>query len=228
MPDGIGIAVFVLMALPGLIAVGIYNALSPTRERDLSRSLVMVVCLSILGYLTTALLSNIWSWIPDPSVLFLARGEDLGSAFNEQALPVVAMSCGMGLLLGLLISLLSNQETLHRICRKLRLSRQYGYSSHWDAVAHRLATNSWIGVKFNDGDEYVGWLHSASDASDERSLLLTSVVKYAPDSAREWPPEDMLFIPSLDSVRSIRLRPCSKETHRGKATRRGRKQRKSS
>ncbi len=212
MPDGTGIAVVVLLALPGFLALGVFSTLAPCRDRDFSVTTVLVVGLAILSYLATHGLSLLFCWVPSPSVLLSASTADLHTVFNTQSLRCVLVASGVGVFCGVILTFSSHHEIFHRLCRTIGISRRFGYSSHWDAVLHTTGRKAWISVKFEDGDEYVGWLSSNSDASEERSLSLCRVAKYGENEKMiEWAEDELLFLPDLSRVRSVRLRPIRKE-----------------
>jgi hypothetical protein len=214
MPDGPDIAVFVLLALPGFIAVGLYESLTPTIKSRALTHTASIVVVSILSYLVIYLLNRCWSKLPDPHVLLAAAGLELTDVFSSAALTVVSSAAGVGVLLGMVAAVLRNHGLLHRLMRTIGVTRRTGHSSHWDHVVLYRARRCWVNVKFKDGSEYVGAIDSHSDSSEERSLLLMSIRKCQEDgSSIVWDERDRLFIPDLGTVRSIRLINPDKESN---------------
>lgn len=218
MPDGPDVAVFILLALPGFIALGLYTTLTPTKPHEASNQIVLVVVLSMLSYLFLASTHLVFAWMPDPGALLaatsaqaLSDGKEslkpgLNTVFTQPVLLAVAAASGIATLLGLILVHISCREWLHRCARAMKLSKKYGYTSHWDVIVHTVAKKRWLSIIFEDKTEYIGALESYSDASDERSLLLGSVAKYKEDGKRDvWGEGDFLFVPDLKGVRSIRL-----------------------
>lgn len=224
MPESPAIAVFVLLALPGLLALGLYQSLTPTRTQQASTRVVLAITLSLISYLVLAVLHS-WlssrsSWYPDPTILLDASGENLRSVFSLEVIWVVTTACVVSTLIAIALVVQTNHELLHRVSRFMRITRRYGYDSHWDVVMHTKGMASWINVKFLDGDEYVGAIESYSDASDERSLLLGSVAKINPDKSREdWGDNGYLYIPNISEVRSMRIQVVLKESNNGEESR---------
>ncbi len=231
MPETPEIAVFVLLALPGFLALGLYTSLTPTRQHETANQIVLVIVLSILSYLVVAAAHAAWCAVPNPMALLAATegpstgGDGAGAAakrglaavFTPDVLLAVGAASLAAALLGLSLAFVSCNEWLHRFARRTGLSRKFGYSSHWDVVVHTVARKRWISVIFEDGAEYIGGLESYSDASDERSLLLGGVAKYDGEGKRVvWPKDDFLFIPDVSRVRSMRLVAVSKEKSDGK------------
>jgi hypothetical protein len=224
MPESTAIAVFVLLALPGLLAVGLCETLTPARSQGASIRVVVAVVLSTISYLLLAVLHSTLGpgsrLVPNPSVLLDASTEDLASVFTPAVISAVGAACLIAVGASLLLVLQANHEILHRVCRRARLTRRCGYSCHWDAVVHRQGARGWVHVKFKDGDEYVGAIESHSDASDERSLLLNPVSKMiSPGEPEAWGENEYLFIPDISTVRSMRIRVMPKEQKDGKARR---------
>ena len=217
MPESPEIVVFVLLVLPGLMALGLYQSLAPVKAHEASTKIVLAIVLSICSYVVLAALNAWLSWIPDPSILLKASDTSLADVFSVDVLFVVGAACVISVSIAFLLVLQTCHELMHRFCRWAHITRRFGYSSHWDAVMHTKGKHSWIGIKFQDGDEYVGALESHSDASDERSLLLGPVAKIKPDGFREdWGENDYLFIPDILKIRSIRIRVIPKEATHGK------------
>lgn len=215
MPDGPEIAVFVLLALPGLLFVALYDSLASTREREITMAVVIVIIVSILSYLAIEGLRIMGIGAPSPAILLQASRESLPSVFGAQQLLIVGLASAIGSILGILTSFAQQHELVHRALRRCRVTRRSGYASHWDSVSHVRARDAWVGVYFSDGTQVVGWADSFSDASEERSLALTRVSKYDANGERiEWRPDELLFIPDLSVVRSIRITPVHKETKR--------------
>lgn len=224
MPESTAIAVFVLLALPGLLAVGLCEALTSTRSQPVGSRVVIAIVLSALSYLLLAglqvSLGRGSRWVPNPAVLLHASTEDLATVFTPAVLTAVGGACLIAVCASLLLVLQANHELFHRACRWARLTRRCGYTCHWDAVVHRQGAGSWVHVKFKDGDEYVGAIESHSDASDERSLLLNPVSKMnSSDKSELWDENEFLFIPDISTVRSMRIRTMPKERKYGKEKR---------
>jgi predicted CDP-diglyceride synthetase/phosphatidate cytidylyltransferase len=140
-PNGPEIAVFVLLSLPGFIALWLFTALTPTRPQQVTIQLIVVIVLSILSYLIVAMMNVFLPFVPDPTVLLLATSPVDSSAQGKPSLvavftrdtllAVVAASLIAAVLSGVMI-LCACRELLHRGARGLGLSRKHGYVSHWE------------------------------------------------------------------------------------------------
>lgn len=218
MPESPEIVVFVLLLLPGLLALGLYQSLAPVKTHEASAKVVLAIILSICSYVALAILHSSWVWIPDPSIVLASADSNLSNVFSMDLLIVVTSACFISSLIAFLLILQTSHELMHRFCRFTRITRRFGYSSHWDAVVHTKCKHSWISVKFKEGDdEYVGALESHSDASEERSILLGPVVKIKPDGSRlDWAENEYLFIPDISNVRSFRIRVVPKDSNNDK------------
>jgi hypothetical protein len=212
MPEGPEIAVFVLLVLPGLITLGLYQVLAPVKQHEITIQIVFAVVFSVVSYMIVALLHRLIVWIPDPTVLLDASKDELRSVFSRDSLVVVGVACVVATFLAALLVYQTCHEVLHRICRSLRITRRFGYTTHWDTVLMTSCKGRWINVKFLDGSEYVGALDNHSDSSEERSLLLCKVRRCIPDKDDDvWDEADLLFIPDVSTVRSMRISSPRKE-----------------
>jgi hypothetical protein len=218
MPESPEIAAIVLLILPGLITLGLYQTLAPVKEHEITVQIVFAIIFAITSYVLVAAIHSFITWIPDPTVLLDASKGDLRMVFSLDSLLAVGAACIVSVTIAILLVVQTYNEWLHRICRHVKLTRRIGYASHWDCVAHTKGRRSWIAIRFENGSEFIGALESYSDTSEERSLLLTQVAKVTRGENREdWADNEYLFIPDISTVRSMRIHVVSKELSDEKA-----------
>lgn len=217
MPEDPSIAVFVLLALPGLIALWLYESITPTRTKNGLIQIVYAIVLSLLSYLLVRILHSLQpAWIvpsiPNPAILLEASTEELDAVFSWPVIAVVAVASCVSVILSIGWASVANKEGMHRVLRWIGVTRRHGYESLWDTVFYTRTENAWVTVKFNDGDEYSGFISNHSDTSDERAVVLERVVKLNDSGElRRWDSHECLFIPDVAVVRSIRFTTDIKE-----------------
>lgn len=205
MQDGLAIAVFALLAVPGILGVWIWSAFSPSPKLDADERLLRLVMVSILSYV----ILGAFSWVGveqlNPRKL-IQTADSINQLFSFNVMLIVMAASTVGIVIGVLSAKVTEHEALHRAARKFGLTYKVGRSSHWDTVVHGIAKQKWIGVKFADGSQFMGYIHSFSECTEERSLVLRPVGKIKDDGTVDWwPYGHSMWIPCVEDLASIRI-----------------------
>ncbi len=211
MSDGLGLALFALLAVPGIFGVWFWAAFSPSPKLDADERLLRVVVLSLWSYGVLGLVAMTGLNHFDPAHL-MAAANSLEQAFSVVTLRTVFYASVVAVATGVTAAKATEYELAHKIARRFNLSYKAGYHSHWDSVLHGLAKQKWISIRFNDGRQFVGYIQSFSECTDERSLILCPVGKIGDDGSVDmWPESHSLWIPDFSDISSIRVCGDSKE-----------------
>lgn len=210
------VIVLVLLALPGLLGHAVFVALTYTVEPTWSARAVIGIILSAAAYALCAVLASTQfaRWLPDPNAMLEAVPNGLGSLCSWNTAGTVAVACVFAVFLGGLVAVGHNHRLLHRTANRMGLTTRTGFVSEWDAAMLTRARDRWVYAVLEDGTAFGGWLQSHDIASEERTLVLSSVTQISPaGDSMSWPTDQILVLPSGVPIRYLRLISVQEEHH---------------
>ncbi len=135
---------FLQSLLPGLLCAWIFHGLTaypkPAAFERVIQALVFTVIIQALTALTEKIL--------------LALGALLSNPFIWGSNDAIIISAAYAILLGLLISYLTNNDIIHSVLRDLKITRESSYSSEWYGA---FLTPSYVVLHLKDDRRVYGW-----------------------------------------------------------------------
>ncbi|WP_201714683.1 DUF6338 family protein [Rossellomorea arthrocnemi] len=191
-----------LIFFPGIISAIIIDNLTIHRGRELKVFLLNAFILGLASYFILFILISINNWIVklkglDPSwkVKFLNSLIDKKSNIDIKEVLIATM---ISFLLGLLISAAINYKILHRIAKKIKITKKFGQLDVW-SYTFDSPDIGWIIVRDLDQDlMYQGWIEAFSDTHEINELLLRDVNVYRNSTA-----EELYFMQGLYITRDL-------------------------
>jgi len=212
MPSGTGLILFVLLIAPGLLASVYISKTVNRKDRGVFDKSVESIIFALFAYICLYVLKWASGLIPDPSVILgIKSSSDLSAIITADVITAIASAGFLAIVLAIVWSKCLQWCVIPRILNTLKLSNRGPFESHWDDLMHEIAKNRWVSLKLTDGREFIGWLDSFSDGSDERSLSLVRVRKRIEDDKdgepqwSVWPLDDRMYVPDAKSIVSMRL-----------------------
>lgn len=136
MPASPEIIAFVLLLLPGLAAVSLFNVLTPATKPDTMTRVAAVVVVSVISYLALFGIAQVWTWLPDPAPALSASDGRLAATLTTDTLKAVVGATTVAILLAIIAAKCHQHDVAWAVFSTLRLSTRQGMSSHWDRVMH--------------------------------------------------------------------------------------------
>jgi len=123
--------------------------------------------------------------------VFVVGGFFPGHGWVRELLPFLA-----AVALGIVFTVLANNDWLHNAFRKIRITAKTSYQSNW-SQAFEGYDAAWVVLHFQDGKRLIGWPEIWPTNSDNGHFLLTDAAWILGDGDRN------VDIIELDGVRGI-------------------------
>lgn len=164
-----------LFFFPGLLAFGMFSTYTYKQERRAFEIVILVFVLGILSYLVV----DAVRWVllcdtrSDPGYLEMFLFQEQMPAFGD----IIKVSLA-GIFVGSLTAAFYNKKIIHRIGKKLGLTKRFGEPDVW-AYLHESKDVEWVTIRdFEFNLTYHGWVSAYGDTSENPELLLSEVQVY--------------------------------------------------
>lgn len=186
-----------LLFFPGVLCAMLVDALTVHRERTPAKFLTHSFVLGLTSYLL--LYTAQWACAgmaarlrlrPPLPVTFLDAllNEKLRIASGE-----IVLAGGIAIVLGLVVSAGINNQVLHRVTRRMRITRKRGSLDLWSYVLGSPQVNWIIARDLQHGFTYFGWVQEFSETADMAEMWLRNVAVYESDSGTKLYESDGLY-----------------------------------
>lgn len=181
----------IILIIPGIIATLIVDILTVHREWSPFRFSIYSVVLGVASYLFYQLILYLWSLLILLFPLFPVVPPSLtfwSSLFNNK-IPIsineVIITCLCSLLLGLLVTSITNHQYLYKIAKKLNLSDVYGEE---ELFTHFMRMDNvegvWVRCK-TTGLTYDGCVNNFAENEKLQEIELNDVTVYNSEDSKE-------------------------------------------
>ncbi len=194
--------------VPGFIGYSVVAALTPRRPGTTDMSLLRFFTFSCLNY-------AIWAG----PLYWAARSEFHVPHPILAALMWAVVILVSPIVLGSVVGLLSQRETVRKLLRRLRVYTLHSTPTAWDYVFSN-ARPGWILVTLSDGSTVCGYFglgSFASSESNERDLFLEKAYRIPEGEGSVWaevPRSDGVWVPGRE-IRHIEFRTLEEGTTNG-------------
>jgi len=184
----------IFLFLPGIISFIILENLTVHEELKLYDKLIGYLVLGVLSYFLYYLFAGVLNLIP----LFNLKFVFLNSLFNEKAelnITEVVIATALSIPLGLFVSYAMNHTLLHRIARRLGVSKNFGDLNVWSYIMNS-PIYPWIRIRDIENDlMYEGWVEVFSDSEKVDELFIRDVKVYTNKTAKPLYETPGLYLP---------------------------------
>ncbi|WP_255301356.1 DUF6338 family protein [Bacillus thuringiensis] len=177
-----------LIFFPGIISLLIIDTLTPHRVREFKMFLLHSFILGLASYFLLYVFISINNFfvimkglIPTWKVSFL------NSLVNKQAsidIKEVVIATIVAILLAFAISTILNRKFLHKLAKKMGISKKFGQLDVWSYVFDSPEA-VWVIIRDLENDlMYQGWVEAFSDTFDNNELFIRDVDVYRNSDAQ--------------------------------------------
>ena len=131
--------------LPGFITSFLFYSLTSFPKKSTFESVVLALIYTVIINLIVDVMG----------LAFLAIGENLFAIAQWSGTIKILWSIILALLLGLLLTFLYNNDKLHKLLRKFRITNQTSYPTEWYGTFSE--TKLYVVLHFIDGRRIMGW-----------------------------------------------------------------------
>jgi hypothetical protein len=171
-----------LLFLPGIVCYMTVDALAVHRERKVHEIFLLSFVYGLLSYFVffplaslshTAIAQRLY--IPPARLTILKCLCDKDVPINWWE---VGLTTGLALLLGIVISTAHDRDWLHRVARKLRITRKFGQKNVWAYVLN-IPDVKWATVRdLSNNLMFQGYILAFTDIEEPTEIFLTNVNVY--------------------------------------------------
>jgi hypothetical protein len=99
--------------------------------------------------------------------------------------------------LGFLVSFFINKKALHKIAKKIRVSKKFGELDVWSHIMNsNIPGPGWVVVRDKENNlMYEGWVLAFSESTERDELFLKDVKVFTNDTAQELYEVPALYLP---------------------------------
>ncbi|MGN7298270.1 DUF6338 family protein [Ferdinandcohnia sp. SAFN-114] len=178
-----------LIFFPGILAALIIDSLTVHRGREFKVFILNSFIVGLASYFVLYILIGINNLIvklngyePTWKVSFFNSLIDKTSTINIKE---VIVAIFIAIVLAFIISTAINYKILHRLAKKLKITKKFGQLDVWSYVFDSPDIE-WIIVRDIDNDLlYQGWVEAFSDTYDKNELFLREVFVYRNSTSEE-------------------------------------------
>jgi hypothetical protein len=185
---GLEALVVLILLLPGFLAARVVQSLCVrTKQTDLDK-IVEALIYTFLVYVIFFQFSSALPFTVEhaEAAHSSSRSEPAGTGYLR--LPIgkesdaytlswngrgLLLLAAVSLALALLISFVTNNDSILTLLRKLRFTQQTSRSSVWNDVLYTLPSDAYVSVELNDGRLIMGYLKHYSPKPEESMLFLS-------------------------------------------------------
>lgn len=188
----------ILIFLPGLIAFIIIEQLTVHREIKPYRFVINSLLLGFLCYLLYFPISLIPFLKLDFTFTKILFDNNVILNFKE-----IFVSTILSIPLGFIMSFLINKKILHKIAKKLKVSKKFGDFDVWGYIMNSQ-TPEWVVVRDIENDlMYEGWIQAFSDSEGKNELFLRDVKVFSNKTAKELYEIPGIYLPQKRETLTI-------------------------
>lgn len=178
-----------LIFFPGILAALIIDSLTVHRGRDFKVFLLNSFIFGLASYFILYILISINNFfvklkglMPTYKVNFLNSLIDKNATIHIKEVIIATV---LAILLAFLVSAAINYKILHRIAKKLKITKKFGQLDVWSYVFDSPDID-WIIVRDSKNDlMYQGWVEAFSDTYDNNELFIREVTVYRNSTSEE-------------------------------------------
>jgi hypothetical protein len=205
-----------LLFFPGVLCAMLVDALTVHRQRDSAQLLTHAFVLGLTSYLLLYL--GQWGCAGAADVLGLPppRPVTFVDALLNDKIRIswgeIVLAAWVAFLQGLVISACVNNQLLHRLARRLRITRKRGSLDLWSYVLGSPRAN-WLLVRdLQYAFTYFGWLEEFSETAEAAELWLRDVEVFDSNTAAKLYGADGLYLSRDPRTLVIEIIPAHETT----------------
>jgi hypothetical protein len=170
--------------LPGIISVGLIHELTIVKYHNNIFYFVQAFVFGTLSYAILGLFNQVY---------FL---ECILDNTKQIVISEILWATLIGFILGIIATVLSTYEILHRFARKFKITRKFAESDVWGHLFNSPdIAESWVVIRDSDLDLiYEGWVEFFSNDVKENELFIRDVIVYCNATGDELYKLDGLYI----------------------------------
>lgn len=205
-----------LLFFPGVLCAMLVDALTVHRQRDSAQFLTHAFVLGLASYLllyvgqwACAGAADVLGLPPPRPVTFVDAllNDNIRISWGE-----IVLAAGIAFLQGLGISASVNNQVLHRMARRLRITRKRGSLDLWSYVLGSPDAN-WVLVRdLQFAFTYFGWLEEFSETAQTAELWLRDVEVFDSNTATKLYDTDALYLTRDPRTLVIEIIPADETT----------------
>jgi hypothetical protein len=186
-PINTAVLALVLIFIPGILCYGVVASLASKRTRDNTTVFLQIFMYGVASCMVLAVAETVY---PAMTRSLGVNLDDIAllnpSAIEKSGIKPapIGIASAIGVLLGLLVTLNSNQGLLIRFCRLIRITRRFSDADVWSLLLSSYDTDNWVTIRHKDrGHIYQGYVRSFSAGEKDREMVLELVQVFSLDTA---------------------------------------------